>query len=161
MSHDSSEARQRERSPALRLIALFKFSKASLLLAVALGAWRLLDPSVAARAQQWAAALADSSGLRVVQHLLTLAAGISPGQLELVAVAALLYAALFTTEGVGLWRSRRWAEYLTVVSTAGFVPIEVFEVLRRVDALRVAGLLANLAVTVYLANRLRRARAAG
>jgi uncharacterized membrane protein (DUF2068 family) len=140
----------------LRLIALFKFAKTVLLIAVGLGALRLLDPDTAARAQHWATALATSSDWRFIQHLLARIVGVSPGRLEDLALGAFLYAGLFATEGLGLWLGLRWAEYLTVVETASFVPIEIFEVLQRLDPLRVGALVLNIAVVAYLAYRLRR-----
>jgi uncharacterized membrane protein (DUF2068 family) len=139
----------------LRLIALFKFAKIVLLIAVGLGALRLLDPDTAARAQRWATALATSSDRRLVQQLLAQVVGLSPGRLEVLALGAFLYAGLFTTEGVGLWWGRRWAEYLTVVATASFVPIEIFEILQRVSLPRVGALVTNIAVVGYLVYRLR------
>jgi uncharacterized membrane protein (DUF2068 family) len=141
----------------LRLIALFKFAKALLLIAVGLGALQLLDPDTAGRAQRWATALATGSDRRFVQHLLAQATGQSPGRLEVLALGAFLYAGLFTTEGVGLWLGLRWAEYLTVIATASFVPIEVFEILQRRDLLRVGALVMNLDVVAYLVDGLRRA----
>jgi uncharacterized membrane protein (DUF2068 family) len=142
----------------LRLIALFKFAKAVLLIAVALGAARLLDPDVAARAQRWATAFATSSDRRFVQEVLAQAVGLSPARLELVALGAFLYAGLFTTEGGGLWLGRRWAEYLTVVATASFLPIEIFEILHRPTLPRVSALMLNLLVVAYLIYRLRRSQ---
>jgi uncharacterized membrane protein (DUF2068 family) len=141
----------------LRLIALFKFAKALLLIAVGLGALQLLHPDAAERAQRWATALATSSDRRLVQHLLAQAMGMLPGRLVVLALGAFLYAVLFATEGLGLWLGLRWAEYLTVVATASFVPIEIFEILQRLDLLRVGALVMNLAVVAYLACRLRRA----
>lgn len=55
-----------------------------------------------------------------------------------------------TTEAIGLWKERRWAEYLTVVATAGFVPLEVHELLDRVTVLRVLALAINIALVVWL-----------
>jgi uncharacterized membrane protein (DUF2068 family) len=147
------------RDRGLRVIALFKFSKAVLLTAVGLGAAHLLDPDTAARARRWATALAISSDRRFVQHLLAQAVGLSQGRLEVLALGAFMYAGLFSTEGVGLWLGLRWAEYLTVVATASFVPIEIFEVLQRVSLPRVTALVLNLLVVAYLIYRLRRARA--
>jgi uncharacterized membrane protein (DUF2068 family) len=77
------------------------------------------------------------------------------------ALGAFLYAVLFATEGLGLWLGLRWAEYLTVVATASFVPIEIFEILQRLDLLRVGALVMNLAVVGYLVYRLRRASSEG
>jgi uncharacterized membrane protein (DUF2068 family) len=151
-------SRGKRADKALRLIALFKFSKAVLLMAGGLGALKLLDPVIVARAQTWGAALATSSDRQLVQHLLARAAGLPPGRLEVLAIGAFLYAGLFTTEGVGLWLARRWAEYLTLVATASFVPIEAFEVARRLSLPRVGALVLNLGVVVYLGYRLRRRR---
>jgi uncharacterized membrane protein (DUF2068 family) len=145
----------------LRLIALFKFIKVALLLAVGLGALRLLDSDTAARAQHWATALATGADRRFVQHLLARVLGLSPGRLEVLALGAFLYAGLFATEGTGLWLGLRWAEYLTVVATASFVPIEIFEVLQRPDPLRVGALVLNIAVVAYLVYRLWRSPGSG
>jgi uncharacterized membrane protein (DUF2068 family) len=145
-----------QRDRVLRLIALFKFCKAVLLVVVGLGALRLLDPGVAARAQRWVAALASTNDRGAVQHVIALVAGLSPHRLEAVGVGAFLYAVLFTIEGVGLWRSKRWAEYLTVIATLSLVPLEVFELTRTVTPPRLAALVVNLAVVAYLLGRIRR-----
>jgi len=145
-----------QRDRVLRLIALFKFCKAVLLVVVGLGALRLLDPGVAARAQRWMAALASSNDRSAVQHVIASLAGLSPRRLEAVGVGAFLYAVLFTIEGVGLWRGKRWAEYLTVIATLSLVPLEVFELTRAVTPPRLAALVVNLAVVVYLLGRIRR-----
>src|SRR5438309_497121 len=84
----------------LRLIALFKFCKALLLVVVGLGALELLDPDMAARAQRWVAALASSNDRHVVQQIIALVGGLSPRRLQALGVGAFLYAALFTVEGV-------------------------------------------------------------
>lgn len=143
----------------LRLIALFKFCKAALLVAVGLGALELLQPGVAARAQHWVTALATSSDRRALEQLVALASGLSPGRLEALSIAAFFYAGLFTTEGVGLWLAKRWAEYLTVIATVSFVPFEVFKLTRRVSLPRLAAVLLNVVVVAYLIYRLRRPRA--
>lgn len=72
------------------------------------------------------------------------------GTLEVVLVAAVGYAVLEGIEAVGLWRQRRWAEYLTVVATATFIPIEVYEIAQRVTWLRVGALVINVVVVLYL-----------
>lgn len=63
---------------------------------------------------------------------------------------ALTYAAVEWTEAVGLWLERRWAEYLTVLATAGFLPLEIHELLARVTVLRVAALVVNVVLLVWL-----------
>jgi uncharacterized membrane protein (DUF2068 family) len=72
------------------------------------------------------------------------------GGLQLVLVTACVYAVLEGVEAVGLWRERRWAEYLTAVATAGFLPFELHELSVRVTVGRVIALVVNVAVLVYL-----------
>ncbi len=156
---EPAEPAARHADRMLRLIAVFKLCKAALLLAVGLGALRLLDPEVAARAQRWVAAVAANSDRRIVQQFIGVVSGLNPRSFGAIAIGAFAYASLFVTEGIGLWRGKRWAEYLTVVATLSLVPLEVFEIIRRTSATRVMALLVNLVVAGYLIWRLRGARA--
>jgi uncharacterized membrane protein (DUF2068 family) len=140
----------------LRLVALFKFTKAIVLVAAGLATLQLLDPEVAARVHNWRLALSTNPGHRLLEQVLAGIAGLPPGRLEILAIGAFLYAALFLTEGTGLWLGRRWAEYLTLVATASFVPIEIFEVAHRFGLARVTALVLNLAVVGYLWYRVGR-----
>ncbi len=65
-------------------------------------------------------------------------------------VIAIGYAVLEGVEAFGLWRERRWAEYLTVVATVGFLPLEIHELTERVTVVRVVMFVLNLAVLVWL-----------
>lgn len=70
--------------------------------------------------------------------------------LRVVIATASVYCLLEGVEAVGLWRQRRWAEYLTAVATAGFLPFEIIELLKRVTVLRVSALVLNVAILVWL-----------
>ncbi|HYS19999.1 MAG TPA: DUF2127 domain-containing protein [Gemmatimonadales bacterium] len=145
----------------LRVIAVFKFFQAALFVVVALGALELLRPVIALRAQHWADAVAVSADRRAVQRLLvSVISGLSFRRLEVLGIIASLFATLFTIEGVGLWLARRWAEYLTVLASLVFVPVEVFELMRRISPTMLTALTLNLAIAGYLIIRLRRSRTA-
>jgi uncharacterized membrane protein (DUF2068 family) len=73
----------------------------------------------------------------------------------LLAGGLVLYAALETTEGIGLWLRRRWAEYLTVLATSVGIPFELYEVAHRATPFKVGALVVNVAIVVYLAWRKR------
>ena len=77
------------------------------------------------------------------------------GTLHVVGIALLVYAALEGTEAIGLWNLKRWAEYLTFVSTALLLPFEIYEIATRPSALKVIGFVINVAVVVYLLLRKR------
>jgi len=76
--------------------------------------------------------------------------GRNPKTLRVLLLTAVAYAVVEGVEAVGLWRARRWAEYLTALLTAGFLPFEVDELLKRVSAGRLIALVINMAVLVYL-----------
>ena len=139
----------------LRLVALFKFAKAILLLAAGLGALGLLHPDVATAMLRWSTTVAPGAERRLLEHLLARSLSLPRERLELVAAAAFAYAALFATEGTGLWLGRRWAEYLTLVATLSLVPIELVELARRPGFGVVTALILNLAVVAYLLWRIR------
>jgi uncharacterized membrane protein (DUF2068 family) len=140
----------------LRIIAIYKFCKVALLTAIGLGALRLVQPDVAAWADRMAAALALRHDRRQLGRLIAAVSGLSPYRLREFAVAAFLFAALFATEGVGLWMGKRWAEYLTVIATTLFIPLELFELSRALTATRLLAPIINLAVVVFLIYRLQR-----
>jgi uncharacterized membrane protein (DUF2068 family) len=82
--------------------------------------------------------------------LLTRLAHIDPHSLLWLAAVAGVYAIVSAFEAFGLWFERRWAEYLTVLATAGFLPLEVHELIKRVTFVRVFAMVVNLAILVYL-----------
>ncbi|HEY8982259.1 MAG TPA: DUF2127 domain-containing protein [Streptomyces sp.] len=71
--------------------------------------------------------------------------------LLLVAALLLAYALIELVEAVGLWYAKRWAEYLTVVATAAFLPLEIYELTERVSWLKIATLVLNLLAVLYIA----------
>ncbi|HET6896905.1 MAG TPA: DUF2127 domain-containing protein [Vicinamibacteria bacterium] len=137
----------------LAVIAVFRFLKAVVLVAVALGALRLLDRDTASRAHEWLAALPFVAHHPAVERAAAKVTGASPARLEIAASVGLAYAVLFAVEAVGLWLQRVWAEYLTIVATTSFIPFEVYELTRRFTPIRVGALVANVVIVAYLVAR--------
>jgi uncharacterized membrane protein (DUF2068 family) len=80
---------------------------------------------------------------------------VGTGTVTVLAFTALAYCVVEAVEAVGLWRERRWAEYLTAIATAGFLPFEIDELIKRVTVLRVGALVVNVAILVWLGWRKR------
>jgi uncharacterized membrane protein (DUF2068 family) len=72
------------------------------------------------------------------------------GTLKEVGFALLAYGVLEGIEAVGLWYTRRWAEYLTFLATAILLPLEIYEIIHKRSGLKIVGFLINVAVVVYL-----------
>jgi len=73
-----------------------------------------------------------------------------PSTLNLIAFGILIYALLQVLEGVGLWVLKRWGEYVAVVGTTLFIPLEVYELIEKVSWLKIVALVVNVAAVVYL-----------
>ncbi|MEO8030161.1 MAG: DUF2127 domain-containing protein [Gemmatimonadota bacterium] len=142
----------------LRLIAVFKLGKVVLCVAGAVALLRLLAPGAPERLDDWIARLPLAPERRLGQHILDAFVTRGPGRIRLAAGVALGYAALFSTEGIGLWLGKHWAEYLTVVVTGTGIPFEIYEISRRPTLLSVGSLILNLLVVGYLVWRIRRDR---
>lgn len=91
-----------------------------------------------------------------IQKVIAKIRSISSNQYTVFGVIALAYGALEGGEGYGLWRRRRWGEYLTVIATSLLFIPEIYEIVKTPSALKVAALLLNIVVVVYLVLRLRR-----
>jgi len=145
-------------SRGLLLIAVFKLIKGLGLLALGIGALRLLHKDVAAEIAQWLDVLRVDQHNHYIQMLLEKLGMVDDRKLKALSVGTFFYSALFLTEGVGLALRKRWAEYLTIISTASLLPLEVYEIARHADAARIVVLLANIGIVVYLVIEVRRTR---
>lgn len=85
------------------------------------------------------------------------------GRLYLYGAVIAVYAGVNGIEAVGLWRARRWAEYLTLIEVAVLLPVEIHELTVRISLLKILTMLINLAVVAYLlwAHRLFGVRGGG
>ncbi|HEY3973773.1 MAG TPA: DUF2127 domain-containing protein [Candidatus Sulfotelmatobacter sp.] len=140
----------------LQMIAVFKFFKAATLVALSLGAFRLLHRDVGQVAEHWVKTIGLDPGNRWIDMALARAASLRPEQIRKLGLGGLLYAALFLTEGTGLWLQKRWGEWLTVIITGSLVPVEIYEIYRHPSAVKVAVLVINVGIVFYLINRIRR-----
>ena len=92
---------------------------------------------------------------RFVHDALERLIGLGNDDLIKFSVVAFVYAGILLTEGIGLWLQKRWAEYLTAIGTALFIPIEIYEIYERFTWVRIAILALNVFVVWYLATRLK------
>ena len=140
----------------LRVIASFKLVKATLLIAAGVAALGLLNAATAHAIGRWATDLAADRHSRVLDMMITRLVDVDEKTLRMVSAGSFLYAALFYVEGVGLFYDKHWAEYLTIVTTAGLIPFELFELGRHVSAIKLEVLVANMAIVAYLVWRVTR-----
>jgi len=143
----------------LRLIAIFKLFKAAFLIAVGVGALRLVHTDVTTLLEKWAARFGLNPGSRYVGHFVLEAATLTPNRIKDLGVGSLLYAGLFLTEGIGLWLVKRWAVWFSAIITSSLVPLEVHEIYRHATSTKILVLVINIAVLGFLIYRIRSQRA--
>jgi uncharacterized membrane protein (DUF2068 family) len=143
----------------LRLLAAERFIRGLLLVALAYGIYQFNGaqdsleqvfreylPTLKPLAAKLGIDLQSTGPVKLIQKALDA----QHSTLELVAVGVLAYGALELVEGVGLWLMKRWGEYVAMVGTLVFIPLEIYELVERVTWLRVVAFALNVFAVVYL-----------
>jgi len=138
------------RHAGLRVIAIYEIIKTLCLLLVAIAAFHLDHQQNFERLVHWLEhlSLVDSNGLR--WKLVGLLQDFGPSKFVAIGLVALGYAVLFAIEGFGLWLGKHWAEWFTVIATGSLIPLELYETLYHFGWLKLATLVGNVAIIVYL-----------
>ena len=135
---------------ALLAIAVFKFIKGAVLLALAFGALSFLHKDLASHVELWLDQLRIDPDNKFIGTFLSKLQLVHTKELKELSALGAGYAALFLTEGTGLLFRKRWAEWLTIVATSSLMPFELYELLKEFTAVRLLALLINAAVILYL-----------
>jgi len=152
----TSGSHPRHRDWGLLTIAVFKLVKGVLLLVVGIGALSMIHKDVAETVAHWADLFRVDPNNRYLHGLLAKLGVVDARRLEEISAGTFFYSALLLTEGTGLLLRKRWAEYFTIIVTASFIPMEVYELIKRITFTRICFITVNLAIVWYLVNRLRR-----
>ncbi|HEY0199241.1 MAG TPA: DUF2127 domain-containing protein [Rhodanobacter sp.] len=147
---DKMERRKSKHGAGLRVIAIYKAVKTIGLILVAVASFHLYKSQNFDGLVQWLEhlSLADSNGLR--WKLVQLLENMGPNKFVAIGLVALAYAAIFATEGIGLWLHKYWAEWFTVFATGSLVPVELYETIHHFGWLKLAALIANILIVIYL-----------
>jgi uncharacterized membrane protein (DUF2068 family) len=137
-----------------------KLASAIMLAAAGLGVFHLVNKDVGEVAERFVSRLHLDPDNRLIQPLISQISGLDRKRLEAIGAGTLFYAVLHAIEGIGLLMRRNWAGYLTVILTGSLLPLELYEVARKTTAVRVAVLLTNLVILIYLVVRLIQERRA-
>jgi uncharacterized membrane protein (DUF2068 family) len=148
--------RRESQSRGLWLIAIFKIFKGLALLAVGIGALKLLHKDLAAETERWIELFRVDPHNHYIHRILEKLSILDDRKLKELSVGTFFYSALFLTEGIGLALRKRWAEYFTIVSTSLFIPLEVYELAKHASLAKGILVLANAGIVAYLVVVLRR-----
>jgi uncharacterized membrane protein (DUF2068 family) len=143
----------------LRALAIERWVRGLILLLLAVAVFRLKSTQVSVKAlfdrdlsalrpffRQIHFDVSDSATVNSIEKVLHARSS----TLNLIAFGILLYGLLQVAEGIGLWSLKRWGEYVAVVGTTLFIPLEIYEVTDKVSWLKIAVLAINVAAVLYL-----------
>jgi uncharacterized membrane protein (DUF2068 family) len=142
----------------LRAVALFEALKGTLALFAAGGLFYFIPHDFRHIAVELVGRLHLNPGKSYPNVFNRILEDTSNAQLWLIGALVLLYALIRFAEAYGLWRERRWAEWLAALSGAVYVPAEIYELSRGFSWIKLAALLANLAVVAFMVQTLRLSR---
>ncbi|HEX4310821.1 MAG TPA: DUF2127 domain-containing protein [Acidobacteriaceae bacterium] len=131
-------------------IGVFKLLQGALFILLGIGAIRLLHKDLMSVADHFILAMRFNPESHFVTLILEKVAMIDPHRMREISAAIFVVAALDIVEGTGLVLDQAWAEFVTLILTASFLPWEIFEILRHQTWIRVGLTLINLAVVIYL-----------
>jgi uncharacterized membrane protein (DUF2068 family) len=134
----------------LRIVSLFEAAKGLLVLLTGFGVLLYIHRDLHLAAEQLVRHFHLNPASGYPRIFLDLADRVTDTQLWVLALSALLYAVLRLVEAYGLWLQRRWAELFGLVTGGIYVPLEIFEIARKVTWPRVTLLIVNAAIVAYL-----------
>jgi uncharacterized membrane protein (DUF2068 family) len=139
----------------LRLIGIFKVIKATALVIAAIVVLKLIHRDITEVIANWARRFHIAPGTPVVEHLVEKVLMVTHRQLFVLAMVLFAYAGMFLIEGIGLLMMKHWAEWMTVITTSGLIPFEVYELIHRPTGVKAAAMVVNIAIAIYLVVHVR------
>jgi uncharacterized membrane protein (DUF2068 family) len=143
----------------LRLFAIERFLRAIIFGAAGYGLWQFRDSRISIQQafnrelpvlrdlfRQLGFNIDHSKLVGLVERALTL----SSGSLTWLALGIAAYAVIEIVEGTGLWLARRWGEYFAMIATSLGLPLEIYDLSRKVTATTLVLFGVNLALVLYL-----------
>ena len=121
----------KKRAPTLYAIIALKLVKGSLFLALAIFAYTLSDNDLPAEFQNFLHHLRLNPERKFWADLARQVGHLTEGKVLWAAAGTLIYSLFSLVEGVGLIFRVSWACWMAIVESAFFVPIEVYELVRR------------------------------
>ena len=148
-------AKEGGRDRWITLIGILKFIKGVMLFFLAIGVFKLVHGDLETNLETVAGYLNIDPNSNFFQKIFSKITNMPPNKIKALGVGTFFYSFLFLIEGVGLLFQKRWAEYFTAFVTGSFIPLEIYELIKKFSAIKVLFLILNVAIVIYLIMKLR------
>jgi len=139
----------------LCVIALFEACKGILVLVVGFAVLTFIHQDLEHVAEKIVKHLHLNPASRIPRIFEAAAQRTTDTQLRLLALGAVLYSTMRFIEAYGLWRNRIWAEWFALVTSGMFLPVEIYELLRKPTWVKLLILACNAFIVLYLSFALK------
>ena len=150
MGHEHAHHTMSKRDRGVLIIGIFKLLKSLFFIGVGFGALHFIHHDLVETLQH----LVDSRGFdpenRFVSLIIDKAELITHHRLRQITYGTFGYSAVALVEGIGLIRRKVWAEYLTLWLSISFLPWELYELVVHPNWWRLAILVTNIVIVLYL-----------
>ena len=150
-----NEKDKRSHNRGLLVLAVFKWFKSLVLLLLGVGFFKLMHRDIEADFHNLANQLRIDPDNRYLGALLAKLNLLDEKKIKTLGGLTFAYSALFLVEGTGLFFEKRWAEYLTIIATLSFIPLEIYELLKAPSILKCATLVINVVIAIFLIVKVR------
>jgi len=147
---NKAEEMEHKAPVGLRTVALFEFVKGFAWLVGGINIFSLRHADVQAVVENLWHYLHVDPAWGFAKLCLGIAAKATHKQLVAVSIFAAFSAVVRFAEAYGLWHERHWAEWFAVLSAGLFLPVEVWHLWHKLTYFKLAVLLINIVVVVYL-----------
>lgn len=149
-------------STGFHVVALFEGAKGALVLLAGFGLLTLINKNLNLVAEKLVRRFHLNPASHYPQIFIDAAKHTTNMRLWILAASALLYTMVRFVEAFGLWKQRAWAEWFAILTGGMYIPVEIYELMRRVTWPKIVVLVINVAIVIYLAYELdRRSRKRG
>jgi len=148
----------RQRSEAIRAVAVFEAAKGAVVLLAGFGVLSLIHHDVQHVADEVVRHLHLNPAKHYPRIFLEAAGRLADARVWGLVAGALAYASVRFVEAYGLWRQREWAEGFAAASGAIYVPFELRELLEGAGAVAAIALAVNVAIVAFMLYALRSRR---
>ena len=142
----------------LKLLAIYYLVQGVLLIAMGVAGLILVDQNQLLVVKQWLRVIRLDPDNGFIYWLLTRILPVTNEMLEAFSVGSFVYGGLAFAQGGGLWFSKPWASYLSVVVVGSFIPWQLYSLFDEVTALKLLTLSINTVIVGYLLMGALRAR---
>ncbi len=133
-----------------KLIGVYKLVTAVLSLALGFGLFRLFRADVRTGLEPIVRGFRLDPENLFVHSLISRLVGLDRTRRLWIETGTFAYAILHGIEGIGILRGKRWGGVLIILATSSLIPVECFEILRRRSFVRIAALVLNAGIVMYL-----------